>query len=532
MKQVFSQIAGLWRELGLNQRITLGVSALVVVGVMIGLLVWAQRPQMKLLYGRLGEKEAGEVVQMIQEQGIPYELGGGGTSIYVPSEHVYKLRMDLAAKGLPGGDGVGFEIFDRSNFGISDFVQRTNYTRALQGELGRTISQLKGVRSAKVLVVLPESRLLLKTADSRATASVFIDTGGLTLEQAQVGSIRSLVANAVEGLRLNDVAVIDAHGNVLSEQLKDDPLLGSANSQMKFKKQTEDYLSDKVETMLAKVLGPGNAVVRVSADINNESATVTEEKFDPESQVARSESTTEETSLTSEKTEKGGATNPVGVDANVPVDPATASASSPTKTSNDDRKTKTQTYEISRSTTNLVKNPGQITRITAAVFLAPKAAAAGAQPTPRTPEELASLRRMVVNALGIQGKSPKEIDEIVSLEEASFPAQAEASGMNAEKLTGYAEAIRPLAAVGIAVVVLFLFMRWLNRTKPDEISFELVEEHELLEGATTPAAAAPGLPNVPVIRNNKVSPELLNDLIRQKPENVGATLREWLSDKK
>ena len=96
------------------------------------MLYWAQRPDMKLLYGRLGEKEASEVVQALEEQNIKFELGGGGTSIYVPAKDVYRVRMDLAAKGLPNSDGVGFEIFDRSNFGISDFVQRTNYTRALQ----------------------------------------------------------------------------------------------------------------------------------------------------------------------------------------------------------------------------------------------------------------------------------------------------------------------------------------------------------------------------------------------------------------
>ena len=152
----------LWRQLGLNQKITLGASALAILGAVAALLFWAQRPDMKLLYGRLGEKEAAEVVAALQAQKVPYELGAGGTSVYVPSNMVYKARADLASKGLPAPDGIGFEIFDRSNFGISDFVQRTNFTRALQGELSRTIAQIRGVRSARVMVVLPENRLLLK----------------------------------------------------------------------------------------------------------------------------------------------------------------------------------------------------------------------------------------------------------------------------------------------------------------------------------------------------------------------------------
>lgn len=517
MKQVTSQLLRLWRELGLNQRITLAFSALVVIGGMVALLTWAQRPQMKLLYGKLGDKEAAEIVAAIQAQNVPYELGAGGTSIYVPSSSVYKLRMDLAAKGLPAGDGVGFEIFDRSNFGISDFVQRTNYSRALQGELARTIGQLKGVRSARVMVVMPENRLLLKSAESRPTASVFVDTAGLSMESSAVNSIRSLVANAVEGLRLDDVAVIDSRGNVLSEELKSDPGLGTASSQIKFRKQTEDYLTTKVETMLAKVLGPGNAVVRVSAEINTEAATTTEEKFDPDGQVIRTETNTEDSSLTSEKSgEKSGT---VGTAANVPGEQSTAGANeNPAKTSEDVRKSKTQSYEINRLITNTIKNPGAITRITAAVFVTPKATAPGTTPAARTPEELASLRRMVVNALGIQVSKPQELESIVSLEEVPFQAPAETTGSTAEKLTPYVELLRPFAAVLIALVIFFVFLRMLKRTKPEEIQFEL-----LPESARTP--------HQPTVKSNTVSPELLNDLIRQKPENVGATLRDWLGAK-
>ena len=150
MKQFFQQITKIWTELGTPQRMIVSAAALAVVAGIGALLFWAQSPDMKLLYGKLGEKEASEVVAVLEEKNIQFELRGGGTSIYVPSNDVYRVRMDLAAKGLPNTDGVGFEIFDRSNFGISDFVQRTNYSRALQGELSRTVAQMKGVKSARV----------------------------------------------------------------------------------------------------------------------------------------------------------------------------------------------------------------------------------------------------------------------------------------------------------------------------------------------------------------------------------------------
>src|SRR5207253_1942651 len=134
----------------------------------------------------------------LDSQNIPHEVGAGGTSVRVPADQVYKLRMDLAGKGLPTGDGVGFEIFDKGQFGLSDFVQRTNYLRALLGELARTISQLTGVRAARVMIVQPENRLLLTEQGVKATASVFVDMGGGRLEVDQVNAIRHLVANAVQ----------------------------------------------------------------------------------------------------------------------------------------------------------------------------------------------------------------------------------------------------------------------------------------------------------------------------------------------
>jgi flagellar M-ring protein FliF len=535
MNQLFQQVAKIWSELGSSQRIIVSASAAAVLLGMGGLLYWAQKPDMKLLYGRLGEKEASEVVQALEEQKIPFQLGGGGTSIYVPAKDVYRVRMDLASKGLPNTDGVGFEIFDRSNFGISDFVQRTNYTRALQGELSRTVAQMKGVQAARVMVVMPESRLLVRTSDSRPTASVFVDTGSQTLDAAAVNSIRSLVANAVEGLKLDDVAVIDNSGNVLSDELKSDPQLGSAATIVKYRKEVEEYLTAKVESMLAKVLGPGNAVVRVSASINTEIATTTEEKFDPDGQVPRQEIFVEDTSATSE-------TNPdpaqgAGVAANVPAEPL-PDDQRPTKTSNTNRTSRSQSYEINKTLTNVVKNPGEITRITAAVFVAERSSETG-EPTPRSPQQITELRNMVVNALGIEIPRGQTPESFVSVNEVAFPNTITTAGLPiSDQIGGYMELIRPVAALLIAAIVFAVFFFMLRRAKPEEISFELVDDmatentqNALPSPEAQPAEEESPLSFLPAAKNLKVSPELLNTLIRKKPDNVGATLREWLIKK-
>src|SRR4051812_15485095 len=315
MKNFSASLVALWSQLGLNQRVSLAVAALTVVGGMIALVVWSRRPDYQLLYARLSEKDAAAIIGTLQSQNIPHQVSAGGTSVRVPSNQVYKLRMDLAGKGLPSGDGVGFEIFDKGQFGLSDFVQRTNYLRAVQGELARTITQLHGVRAARVMIVQPENRLLLTEQGVKSTASVFVDVGGGRLETEQVNAIRHLVANAVQGLAPDQVAVVDNRGNMLSESLKQDPTLGTASSQMRYRQQVEDYLAKKVETMLSVVIGAGNAVVRVSAEIDTEAATLVSEKYDPEGQVVRSQTTTDDTTNSTESRAAGGA---AGISANIP----------------------------------------------------------------------------------------------------------------------------------------------------------------------------------------------------------------------
>ena len=464
MNNFGKSLLALWGELGLNQRVSLGVASVAVVAGLITVVLWSRRPDYQLLYGRMSEKDAAAIIGQLETQKIPHQVSSGGTAVSVPSDQVYKLRMDLASKGLPSGDGVGFEIFDKGQFGLSDFVQRTNYLRAIQGELARTITQLQGVRAARVMIVQPENRLLLTEQGVKPSASVFIDVGGGRLESEQVNAIRNLVANAVQGLHPDAVAVVDNRGRVLSEELKQDPALGTASSQMRYKQQVEDYLSKKVETMLASVIGPGNAVVRVSAEIETEATTSTQEKYDPDGQVVRSQTITKDTTNSAEQRTNGGA---VGVSANIPEKAAaTEPTARPTSTSEQNRENRTTTYEINRTTTNTVRNPGTVKSVSAAVFIAqrtapaatPVAGAPAAEPAvqKRTPEELNSLRQLVLNALGLKAAPGQSLDSLVSLQEVPFqsvvqlPAQIEAI-QKENRLMGWVEAGSRWGAVAVAL---------------------------------------------------------------------------------
>jgi flagellar M-ring protein FliF len=522
MSNLLQNVWSVWRQLGLNQKISLLLVSIVVVAAMVGMLVWASRPDMQLLYGRLDPKDAGDIATSLDAQGVPYEVEAGGGSILVPRDQVHRVRMELASQGVPSGGSIGFEIFDKGNFGISDFVQRTNYLRAIQGELSRTVSQLDGVRSARVMVVMPENRLLVTDTSARSTASVLVDTGGRRLESEAVNSVRSLVANAVEGLRLDDVVVVDNRGNVLSDELREQSIGGLTAGQIRYRRELEDYFGKKIESMMAAVLGPGNAVARVSVEVDSSQSTTFEERYDPDGQVIRTQTTTED-SNTSRET---GSTTGAGASANVPAsDTGGDYARAPVTVAEEKRKSRTDSFEINRSTTETVRSPGEVRRITAAVFVAMRSTGEGTArtTTPRTAPELESLRQMVVTALGITPLRNQSLDEIVSLQEIDFAEDPviETVGVlqDEEQLHHWIDMGRSIFGVVLAVGAFGFFLRLLKKHKPDEISFELLRSDDARRGGGA-HALDPG---------SKVTPELLNDLIRQKPANVGFTLKEWMS---
>lgn len=513
MNAIAQQLLKFWNELGINQRVTLIVASAMVLAGMVALVMWSGQPQMVLLYGGLDGKDMAEVVEGLEEQAVPYELRNG-SSIYVPREHVYSVRMHLASQGIPNGGGVGFEIFDRTNFGISDFVQRTNYNRAVQGELQRTIAQLRGVRSARVMIVVPQNRLLVGNEPLRSTASVMVDTGGRVLDTSAVNSIRFLVANSVEGLAANDVVVVDANGNPLSEDLTQDGVIGAASGQFKFRQNLEDYFTKKVESMLARVVGPNNVVARVSVELDTEARTVTEEIYDPASQVVRTQTQTEETTVSQQ------ARDPIGAGA-----AATAQGEQPLPPSNvrnteqGNRSNRSVSYEINRSTTEVVSAPGGIQKVTAAVFIAKRYIEQNGQRVeqPRSEAELERLRQVVVNALGARAQSSNQQDTAVTVVEADFAASETSPYADLatipQKVMNWVDVLRNFMAVAVAVLIFFVFIRILKRHRPSAVSLEVIEEGHGGRGAPQIA--------------QRLTPELLNELIREKPENVSAALKNW-----
>ena len=556
IKELFKQLVGIWKELGLNQKITVSASTLAVIAGVITVLIWSGRTEYSLLYGNLDPVEAGKVTQSLDESNIEYKISGGGGSIYVPRGEVHQMRMKLATQGIPKGEGMGYELLDKNTLGMSDFMQHANYNRAVQGELARTISKFSGIESARVMIVSPENRLLIDPG-RHATASVFLTMRGTGRPKVEtVSAIQMLVANSVEGLNVNHVSVVDNSGNVLSLHDEEDSLVAVTSGRLRARKELENYLGEKVESMLEKIVGNGNVVARVSAQIATDSTTIVSETYGNNNQIKRKEETSSETSK-EPVTSPGG---PAGVTPNIATGGANAQIG--VGATNEVAFTKTDNtieYALSKTNSNKVVLPGNILDLNAAVFV-------NTNQAPVAPELMPELRRAAVLALGPFDKYSNN----VQVAAVSFDTTARNEMILAVGSSTFWDRFwdvgKSFIYVALAAAGLFVMMRTFKRTSEEFIPTgmtvgEMMASGISPEGMPLPAGAVPvegqvgttpdeasTVPSdgedVEMITEEKkklvmdfglgeeqperVTVEVLKDLIAEKPDKMSQAARSWL----
>lgn len=529
LQQLGRQLLGAWNQIGLNQRISIGLATGALMAGLLAIGFWSRRADYGVLYSRLDDAEAGKVISALEVDKIPYRTSQGGGVISVPVDKVHKVRMQLAGKGIGKGDIVGFEIFDRPNFGISDFMQRANYLRAVQGELARTINQLDEIESSRVMVVMPENRLLADAA-RKPTASVFVKLRRPgPLNPSGVNSIRFLVANAVEGLQVNNVSVVDNRGNTLSGNTEPDSMAGLSATQLEVRRQTEQYLSKKAESMLEAVLGPGRALVRVSADLSFDTMTKVQEVFEPDGTLR--ENTTKE-----EKTDTSSASAAAAAAANATTNNAVAAT--PVSNSKNSNVTKTTKYEVGKTTSNLVQQPGSVRRISAAVFVAKRSEGTGKdrKEVALTQKEKETLTKLVKSALGIQENTEGTRQDEITLEEWSFNEQPvieiNQQIEKQERTQFWYEIAKNVSYPGLAMAVLIAFWRGVKRTPMDSIPIGIPLGHANGNGygrsngnGNGNGNHANGIEDPPGV----VTVDVLNQLIKENPANMTQAVRSWLT---
>jgi flagellar M-ring protein FliF len=539
-----------WTGLSRGQQLALlGLLMLLPAALVFGTPWLGDGPYVPL-FAALPAEDAGAIVAQLRAAKVPYRVGPAG-DVLVPAGRAAELRLSMAAQGLPLGGGVGFEVFDRSALGMSDFAQRLNYQRALQGELARTISQLRPVARARVHLVLPQPSVFTER-ERPASASVFLrlHPGG-RLSADQVRGIVHLVASSVEGLLPERVTVVDTAGRVLSVG-GDTGTSQLSPRRLEIKAAVEDGLQQRVQSLLDAALGPGQAVIRVAAQLNFDQVERTEERFDPNA-VVRQETRTVERSKASTTTPSVQAVPPGPASAAAPPLPAA------TTTNDGNRETENVQYEISKIVARTLTTPGEIQRLSVAVLLntGTKTVPAGEgrpetrEPQPRSAEELEKIRKIVMGAVGYTASRGDEVTVVempfdtalLDRERAALEGPAPAAPLR-DLITNQVVALAAVLLLG-GLAFVWLLRQQSRRRGLAEVTRSLEEQEARAASSGGPSdgrAVAPDteldeLPGVPeeLLRMTKKQEDLRQQattLASTEPQAAAQLIRAWLVKKK
>jgi len=284
MNPILEKIIQTFKEMPMPRRIILGVLTLVVIAGFTTMFIWTNKTQFKAAYSGLTKEDAAAVVENLKESNTPYRLTGDGTTILVPEAIVYDVRLTMARQGIPKGGGVGFEIFDKTEFGTTEFVQKINKKRAIQGELARTISAFDEVKTARVMIVLPKDSVFVEEV-KKPSASILLELNA-DLEKEKVTAIAHLVASSIQDLTPKLVTIVDTAGRILFEGKSEEEQAkitaqNLADAQYKYKVRFEENLTRRLQTMLERIVGKDKAIVRVNTEMDFSKNDMNEEIYDP-----------------------------------------------------------------------------------------------------------------------------------------------------------------------------------------------------------------------------------------------------------
>lgn len=498
-----------WQDLNQTQKI---VASLVAVGIVVSLFYFGQlvtRPAYAPLLTGLEPKDAGVVVEELKTLKVPYQIADQGKTVKVPETQVYETRIRLASSGALGG-GMGFELFDQSKFGQTDFEQQVVYQRALQEELRRTLVQLEGVEQSRVHLVIPQKSIFINTDQGVPTASVALKLKpAARLSDGQVQGICDILVGSLEGLKPENVHIIDYEGNILSDNLNtSDPrvvMTKTTLDQQKAQREYEKGLERRVQQMLTRVLGQDKAVVMVTADLDfNQQQTTSTTSTNPDNNLKISEHTVTESGTGS------GAGGAPGTDSNVTTTPFVTGAGATSYT----REESETNYQVSTVQETVVNAPGSVRRLSAAVVANEGDGFVDTQ----------QVREVVAAAIGFDETRGDQINVSSMVFDDLYQKQIEEEMALAGAKARAKERLYTYAMIGGALAVLLalvIFILWRMRAQRVD-TIDIIEQEQL--AALTELEAG----EIPVPKDDKQ--QKVRDMAKEKPEDIAELLKVWLRE--
>jgi flagellar M-ring protein FliF len=521
MSEAVNQFVRLFKSMPTSRKLSMLVVVALLLSGFAVLFILANRVDYQVLFNNVSPQDAGAIIEELKNKNVPYKLEGNGTLIMVPAENVYDLRISLASKGFPKEGSVGFEIFDKTDFKTTRFVQELNYRRALQGELARTIGRFKEVDSAKVFIVLPKESLFVE-AEKSPSASIQLDLRS-NLPPEKLAGIIHLVASAVEGLEPEQVTVVDTKGRVIFKGGSNDGTSALLNSmQLDYKGKIEADIRNNVQSMLEGIVGPGKAIVRVTAEVDFNKITLNEEEYDPSSTVVRSRRDIEESSQAGNSTSGGGSTI---INERAGVIPSENSA-----INGRTKKDSVTNYEINKVTRAIFKPAGTVTRLSVAAVIdgTYKIETLGDGTNkktyiPRTEEELSQFEAIVKSAMGYSEDREDQISVSsipFSDETMAFEAQAEAQKFDVFKLLN--DSKKMLLNLFLMVLVFFLLIRPMLKSLRKMASEPVFETSQL-------QTAGENIQHIPATEKMGQRERVL-EMSKSDPEKTEQVIKSWIGE--
>jgi flagellar M-ring protein FliF len=537
MNAIIQQFQAFWNRQKTSQKVTL-ITLVLAAAILIPILVtWATKTTYAVAFSGLSESDAGAIVEELTTQGVPYKLDGSST-ILVPSDQVYNVRLKMASAGLPQtGTTVGYELFDTSSLGMTEFTQKVNYQRAVQGELERTIGSLNAIEAVSVHIVVPEKTLLSST-QQEPTASIMVKTkSGTALDAGQVRAITHLVAASIEGLKSENVVVVDSDGNMLASGAttgSDAAAAAVTDSRRTAELAASKDIQYKAQQMLDSVLGPDKAIVQANVTLDWTQREITSQTFDPTPSAIRSSSISSET-YTTNGTTTGGVP---GATSNLPTPVATATGG--TGSTNYQKTDTTTNYELASTQSHELIEPGQIKQISVSVLV----------DSITDPTQLNVLKNAVSAAVGIDSERGDSLSVESIVFDRTFYTDQVAEMEAASKISMYIKYGEIGGAVLLFVILLLYVQKLLKNLKLASNDAWVPVMKNVSDNALRAPQMAPMIsPTIPVpqmatiatpvvmpVPKQKISPEdeqiqkVMTRLSEDSPASVAEIIQLWLAE--